>query len=107
MKKYITGIIIGTIAGVINCLFLFFANDLETPVFVSIFFMWIVIGLLIHAVNFKMNGLLKGIVVSLLVSISSLIYTFSSTVFGGIFTLMTTVLVGAFMGYLIDKVNVG
>ena len=92
MKKYISGIISGIIAGLINCLFLLFASDL-------------VIGFLISSVNFKVDGILKGIIVSLLLSLSSLIYTFSSNIFGGIWTIITTIMVGAFMGYIIERVQ--
>lgn len=105
MKKYISGITSGIIAGVINCLFLLFASDLEVTVFISTFINWVVIGLLISSVNFKLNSILKGITVSLLLSISSLVYTFSNNVFGGIWTIVTTITIGAFMGYVIDKAN--
>lgn len=105
MKKYISGILSGIIAGLINCLFLFFASDLEVTIFISTFINWVVIGLLISSVNFKIDGILKGIVVALLLSLSSLIYTFSSNIFGGIWTIITTIMVGAFMGYIIERVQ--
>lgn len=105
MKKYINGVISGVIAGVINCLFLLFAKDLEIIVFISTFITWIAIGILISSVDYKANGVIKGIVVSLLVSLSSLVYIFASAIFGGIWTLITTLLVGAFMGYIIEKIN--
>ena len=65
----------------------------------------VVIGFLISSVNFKVDGILKGIIVSLLLSLSSLIYTFSSNIFGGIWTIITTIMVGAFMGYIIERVQ--
>ena len=105
MKKYISGIISGILAGVINCLFLLFSQDLEITVFISTFVIWVVTGILISSVDFNVNGILKGIIVSVLVSMSSLIYTFSSTIIGGIWTLITTIMVGAFMGYIVQKVN--
>lgn len=106
MKKYINGVIFGIIAGVINCLFLLFAKDLEITVFLSTFITWIVTGILISSVDYKANGVIKGIVVSLLVSLSSLVYTFVSTIFGGIWILFTTIVVGASMGYIIDRINI-
>ncbi len=105
MKKYVSGIISGLIAGVINCLFLLFASDLEFTVFISTFINWVVIGLLISSVNFKLNSILKGIMVALLLSASSLVYTFFSNIFGGMWTIITTIMIGAFMGYIIDKAN--
>lgn len=105
MKKYINGIIAGIIVGIFHCLFLLFAKGLEITVFISTFITWIVVGVLISSVDFKTNSIIKGVTVSLLVSLPSLVYTFTSTIFGGIWTLFTTVLVGAFMGYIIDKRN--
>lgn len=106
MRKYISGAISGIIAGVINCAFLLFAKDLETTVYISTFITWIVTGMLISSVDYKANGVIKGIAVSLLVSLPSLVYTFASTIFGGIWTSLTTVLVGAFIGYIIDRINI-
>lgn len=105
MKKYISGIISGITAGAINCLFLLFASDLEITVFISTFITWIVTGFLISSVDFKLNSILKGIIVSLLISLSSLIFTYSSSILGGIWTTITTIIVGAFMGYIIDKIG--
>lgn len=105
MKKYISGSICGIIAGIINCLFLLFAEDLEITIFISTFIIWLVIGILISSVDFKTNSIIKGIIVSLLVSSPSLVYTISSTLLGAIWTTVTTLLVGAFMGYIIEKVN--
>lgn len=105
MKKYKCGIISGIIAGVINCLFLLFANDLDITVFIATFITWVVTGLFISSVDFKLNSIVKGVIVSLLISLSSFIYTYSSSIFGGIWTTITTIIVGAFMGYIIEKIN--
>lgn len=51
--------------------------------------------------DYKING----IVVSLLVSLSSLVYTFANIIFGGIWAFFTTILVVAFMGDIIGKIN--
>lgn len=80
MNKYIRGIITGAVAGIINCLFLLFAKDIEITVYISTCITWIVIGLLICSVDFKIREILKGIIVALLVSLPSLVYTFSSTI---------------------------
>lgn len=105
MKKYRNGILFGMIAGVINCIFLLFAKDLEVTVFISTFFVWVVTGLFVSSVDFQLNGILKGIVVSFFLSLSSLIYTFSNNLLGGMWTFTTTMILGAFMGYIIDRVN--
>lgn len=105
MKKYISGISIGALAGVINCLFLLMASDLEVTVFISSFISWIVIGFLISTVDFKTSGLIKGIVVSFFITMPSLVYTIKATVLGALWTIFTTLLIGAFLGFLIEKVN--
>lgn len=105
MNKYKKGIMTGVIAGVINCLFLIFAKDIEIVVYISTFVTWMVIGLFISSVDFKINNIFKGILVSLFVSFPSLVYTFSSTLFGAIWTTITTLFVGAFMGFIIEKIN--
>lgn len=102
MKKYLIGSLIGLVAGGLQCLFLLFA-DVEITVWISIVITWIVIGLLISTVDFKVNSPLKGMIVSLLVSLPSLIYTISTTMVGAIYTFITTLILGALLGYLIEK----
>lgn len=104
MKKYRTGILSGVLAGSINCLFLLFAKDLSISVYVSSFITWIVIGLLISSVDFKLNGIAKGIIVAILVSLPSFIYTIESTIYGALWNLGITLLVSAIIGYIIEKV---
>ena len=103
MKKYIKGIIIGTMIGLIQSLFLLFAKDIAITVYISTLITWIIIGLLISSVDFKINRTVKGTFVALLVSAPSFVYTFSVTVLGTIWTLTTTVIMGALMGYFIEK----
>lgn len=103
MEKYIKGIVIGIIIGLIQILFLLFAKDIEITVYISTLITWVITGLLISSVDFKMNWLPKGILIALLVSAPSLIYTFSTTIFGTVWTLTTTIIMGALMGYFIEK----
>lgn len=103
MNKYFKGIIIGLVAGIVNCVFLLFAKDIEITVYISTFITWTVIGLLISSVDFKINSILKGTIVSLLVSLPSLVYTLSSTIIGAIWTFLTTLFIGAFLGYIIKN----
>ena len=77
MKRIVIGLIGGIIGAVINIFFLLFAPNLEIEVYVATGITWIAIGILISLCNFKMNSILKGIIVSFLVSASSLVYTLS------------------------------
>lgn len=105
MEKYRNGIVVGILAGGINCLFLLFASDIEVPVYVSTILTWFVIGLFISATSFKAAGSLKGILVSLLISLPSFVYTISSTIFGTIWNILTTIIVGAIIGSVLEKKN--
>lgn len=105
VNKYLIGIICGIIGAIINITFLLFATGLDTEVYLSTGVTWVVIGLLISACDFKINSFLKGIVISLLVSLSSLIYTFSSSLSGAIWTIVNTIIVGAIIGFAVEKIS--
>lgn len=94
----------GVVGAIINILFLLFAPDLEMNVYLSTGFTWIAIGILIASCNFKLNGALKGMIVALLVSVSSLIYMITSSLSGAAWTLVNTFMVGAIIGYVIDTI---
>lgn len=103
MKKFIIGLVGGVVGAAINSAQLIFASDIETEVYISTAITWIAIGILIAACNFKINGILKGIVVSILVSASSLVYTITSSFTGALWTIAVAVILGAIMGYCIDN----
>lgn len=104
MKKIAIGICGGIIGAVINILFLLLAPGLDIKVYISTAVTWLVIGIFISSCSFKLNGILKGIIISILVSASSLIYTAASSVSSTVWTLIPTVIIGAVMGYAIEKV---
>lgn len=104
MKKYFIGLAGGVIGALINMVFLSFATNIEIAVYFSTAITWVAIGILISACDFKVNGILKGIIVSILVSASSLVYTVSTSFSGAIWTLVNTILVGALIGFGIEKI---
>ncbi len=103
MKKYTKGALIGIIVGIFNCLSLIFVKDIEITVYISTFITWIVIGIFTNIVKIDLNSIIKGIIVALLVSLPSLVYTVASSIFGAIWTLATTLISGAILGYFIEK----
>ncbi|GAA0084903.1 hypothetical protein UT300007_13420 [Clostridium sp. CTA-7] len=105
VNKYVIGIICGIVGAIINITFLLFAAGIDTKVYLSTGATWIAIGLLISACDFKINSFLKGIVISLLVSLPSLIYTFSSSLSGAIWITVNTTIVGAIIGFAIEKIS--
>lgn len=104
MKRIVIGFIGGIIGASINIFFLLFASNLEIEVYFATGITWIAIGILISLCNFKMNSILKGIIVSFLVSASSLVYTFTSSISGAIWTMINTLIVGAIIGYVVEKI---
>ena len=104
MKRIVIGLIGGIIGAVINIFFLLFAPNLEIEVYVATGITWIAIGILISLCNFKMNSILKGIIVSFLVSASSLVYTLTSSISGAIWTMINALVVGSIIGYVFEKI---
>ncbi|MBY0754069.1 hypothetical protein K5V21_01240 [Clostridium sardiniense] len=105
MKNYIVGIIVGLLGGMVNILFLLFAPDIDISVYVSTFITWTIIGLLISSSNFKLNGFLKGSLIAVMLSLPSIVYTISFSVFGAIWTLINSIIIGAIMGFVIENVQ--
>lgn len=103
MKKYVVGLFCGVAGAAVNMVFLLSAPGLGPEVFVSTGITWIVTGILISACDFKLKGFFRGMLVAVLVSASSLVYTFIASVSGGIWTLVSTIMVGAVMGYAVDR----
>ena len=56
MKKYYIGVLVGTLGATWNTVFLLMASGINNNVYISIFLMWICIGILISACDFKLNG---------------------------------------------------
>lgn len=104
MQRILIGLCAGIVGALINIVFLLFAPDLKIEVFLSTGVTWISIGILISVSNVKLNSILKGLLVSTLVSASSLIYTITSSLSGAIWTMVNTLVTGAIIGYVIDKV---
>lgn len=105
MKIYIIGIIVGLLGGLVNILFLLFAPDIDISVYISTFITWTIIGLLISSSNFKLNGFLKGSLIAIMLSLPSIVYTISFSVFGAICTLINAIIVGAIMGFAIENIQ--
>jgi len=66
MKNSFKGLLLGAVAGVLD-LIPMISQKLTWDANVSAFIMWLVIGFFLTKVDLKMNGFLKGIVISFLV----------------------------------------
>lgn len=103
-NKIFVGVALGTAAGVVNTLFLLFAQDIEWTVYLSTFITWIVCGFFISTNALRINGIIKGTLIAILLSLPSLIYVLSANIFGAVWTIMWTIVFGGIIGFLIDKV---
>jgi len=105
VNKIFIGIGLGAVAGVINALFLTFAQDIEWTVYLSTIITWIVCGFFISSSALRINGIRKGILIAILISIPSLIYVLSANLVGAVWTIMWTILFGGIIGFLIEKID--
>lgn len=105
MKKLWIGLSGGIIGAIINIVPLLLAPNIDIEVYYSTAITWIAIGILISICNLKCNGILKGIVVTILVSASSFIYTAAASFIGSIWTAGFALIAGAIIGYIIDKLS--
>lgn len=106
MKRFIVGLGIGAIAGIVNILPMLFAKNIGVTIYLSTFITWLIIGFFIVSSNLHLNGVLKGILISALISLPSLIFTFASTLYGAIWDLSWVLILGAFTGLLLNKLAV-
>lgn len=105
MKKYKNGILVGSVIGIINCIFLVFAQDLGIDVYIGTFLTWLVTGTLVSAVDYEVSLIIKGMIVAILIYLPNIAYVVSSSVFGAIWNAVTTLVFGAILGLIIDKMN--
>lgn len=63
--KYLTGIVLGIIAGIIDVIPMFI-QDLPLNACLSAFTMWVIIGFFISVIDIKIYSIFKGIVISYL-----------------------------------------
>lgn len=105
MKQFIIGALTGVIAAVINVAFLFMAPGLKISVFIATAITWIVTGIMISLCSLKINAILKGMLIAILISASSLVYVVTSSPSGAVWNILSTLVWGAIMGVVIDKLG--
>lgn len=103
MKKKFIGMFLGFVLGIANITPMLFQN-LDYTVIISNFIIWIVIGLVLSISNLSFNYIIQGIIMSIIISASSLVYIAASSLIGLIWTILWTVLSGAVMGFLFEKI---
>jgi hypothetical protein len=101
MTKNKLGIMLGVIAGVIDVIPMIL-QKLTWDANVSAFSLWVVSGFLIAHTNFKMKGVIKGLVISFLILLPSAILIAWKEPVSLIPICSMTFLLGSALGYLID-----
>lgn len=96
------GILFGIIAGIVDVIPMIF-QKLTWDANISAFSLWVISGYLIASTNSKLNSLSKGIFISFLVLIPSAILIGSKEPFALIPIFIMTTVLGAMLGFLIDK----
>jgi len=99
MNKYLKGLLIGAIAGVIDVIPMLL-QKLSWDANLSAFSMWVVVGYLVSAVDIKINGVLKGILLAFLVLLPTAIIIGAKEPVSLIPIGVMTLVLGAGVGYL-------
>lgn len=102
MTKSNIGIIFGTIAGILDVIPMIF-QKLTWDANFSAFFFWIISGFLIANTNIKIEGAVKGIVISFLVLLPSAMIIGWKEPVSLIPICIMTLILGSALGYCIDK----
>lgn len=104
MKKQVTGIILGIIAGILDVIPMII-QDLTWDANLSAFTMWIVIGFFIASVDLKINSILKGIIIAFLVLLPSAFIIGWHEPVSLIPIAIMTIILGGLLGFSIHKIS--
>jgi hypothetical protein len=102
MKKIKTGLMFGTMAGIIDVVPMVLQN-LTWDANFSAFIMWVVNGFFIAATNIKINPVLKGIMVSFLIILPTAVLIGWKEPFSLVPISIMTLILGSMLGFLIEK----
>ncbi|NLT52541.1 MAG: hypothetical protein GXX85_16690 [Ignavibacteria bacterium] len=104
MNKIIIGLLFGIVAGIIDVIPMII-QKLTWDANLSALTMWIVVGFLISKVDLKMNPILKGILIALLVLLpSAILIGWKEPISLIPIAIMTTIL-GGLLGFSIQKIT--
>jgi hypothetical protein len=100
MKKFLISILIGVLAGVIDIIPMIMQN-LDWRADVSAFLQWVILGVFINYIQFKMPAWLKGLIVAELAAIPILVIVSAND----IFTIFPIIGMSAILGCLVGVVG--
>ena len=102
MKKYIVGILLGSIAGIIDVIPMII-QELTWDANTSAFIMWVVVGFLIATVDLKIKPVLKGVLIAFLVLLPSAILISWKEPLSLIPITIMTLILSSLLGFFINK----
>jgi len=103
-KKNFIGIAFGTIAGIFDVVPMIM-QKLSWDANISAFSMWVIVGLIISSIDFKIPPIIKGVFVSFLVLLPTAILIAWKEPFSLLPISIMTLILGSGLGFAIDKAN--
>jgi hypothetical protein len=103
-RKVLSGLLIGVVAGIIDVTPMII-QKITWDANLSAFSMWIVIGFFLAVVDMKIKGFIKGLVVSYITIIPTLLIIGSKEPKSLIPILIMTTILGATSGYVYEMIN--
>jgi len=104
MKKVKVGILLGFVAGIIDVIPMIL-QKMTWDANISALSMWVVAGLLISTIDWRINSIVKGILISFLVLVPSAILIAWKEPISLIPIATMTIILGGLLGYSIGKIN--
>ncbi len=102
MNKKVKGILLGTAAGIIDVIPMIIMK-LTWDANISAFVMWVIVGFFLATLEIKINGIIKGILVSYLVLLPSAILIGWNDPKSLIPIFIMTTILGSLLGFFISK----
>jgi len=102
MKKLLIGLAFGISAGIIDVILIIRFQNLFWDAIISALLMWTAIGIFISYISFKLPGIVKGIIISFMVLLPSLILITSFNILEILLICLKTLLLGSLIGFFIE-----
>ena len=104
MKKQVTGIVFGILAGIIDVIPMV-KMKLTWDANISAFVMWVIVGFLISVVDIKLHPILKGLVIAYLVLLPTAILIVWDNPANLIPIIIMTTILGCSLGFTIERIS--
>lgn len=104
MKKVKVGFLLGLAAGIID-LIPMLLEKLTWDANVSALSMWVIVGIFISTIEWKINSILKGVLISVMVLLPTAILIAWKEPISLIPIVSMTIILGGLLGYSIKKIN--